>query len=364
MDMFARAPASTFEEPKDALITNQKKRILNAKPDVPDIRDRFYDPSLLDLKITLSPPPIEEIAIHDQGEEGACTGFALAAAINLFIRRRGATDQAGNPAQVSPRMLYEMAKLHDEWPGENYDGSSIRGVVKGFFNNGVCSLDKAPYDAREKSWTLSVEQAKDARRAGLGAYYRLKPEIIDYHAALNETGVIIASARVHRGWTNPSKGVIKKSNQHEGGHAFAIVGYNAEGFLVQNSWGEDWGGFEKRPGIAQWRYEDWAENIIDAWVLRLSVPTPQAFNLTHTPIRQDSPSTAAPANLPEPRRMDVIGHVIHLDDGHLVTKGRYGTPLASIEKTAEFLADDAGADDRKYDHILFYAHGGLNSETA
>ena len=35
-----------------------------------------------------------------------------------------------------------------------------------------------------------------------------------------------------------------------GGHAFAIVGYNEVGFLVQNSWGPEWGkgGFATLPG--------------------------------------------------------------------------------------------------------------------
>jgi len=338
-------------------------RILNVHADLPDLRDRMYEPSLIKLKQRLD-PLAETPAILDQGTEGACTGFALAAVVNLLNASRNMNGDADLPVQVSPRMLYEMARLHDEWPGEDYDGSSIRGVVKGFFHNGVCSLEMAPYDPGEENWTLTVEQAKDARKVGLGAYYRLRPEMIDYHAALNEVGAIIVSANVHRGWMNPPRGRIRKSSIHEGGHAFAIVGYDRNGFLVQNSWGTDWGGFSGWPGIAHWSYEDWAENVIDAWVLRLSVPTPDAFRLTHMPRAVEAAEMAQAPLRPLPRRHEIIGHFIHLDDGKLVDKGRYGTDLATIGKTADFLRRRANEGENGYRHLLLYAHGGLNSASS
>jgi hypothetical protein len=83
-----------------------KKRILNARKDTPDIRDRMYEPALIQLQ-----PEIDNRSgtdILDQGEEGACTGFGLAAVINLLnVKKRDLQFKA------SPRMLYEMAKKHD-----------------------------------------------------------------------------------------------------------------------------------------------------------------------------------------------------------------------------------------------------------
>ncbi|MBK8457391.1 MAG: C1 family peptidase [Phyllobacteriaceae bacterium] len=311
------------------------RRILNARPDIPDIRDRIYEPALLDLDVTVMPPPEADSPILDQGREGACTGFALAAALNLVKRRRNRRlPKPLPPPAVSARMLYEMAKQHDEWPGENYDGSSVRGVIKGFFHNGVCDETLAPWNPGQKNWSLTVEQAKNARITGLGAYYRLRREILDYHAALNEVGVIVASAQVHRGWIDPGKGFIRKSNQHEGGHAFVIVGYDAEGFLVQNSWGRNWGSFNGRPGIAHWSYSDWAENTRDAWVLRLGVPTPEAFDLTHLVERKTSAGATTAVELREPRRQDIVGHFVHLDDGKLVETGRYATRWIRCAKQA------------------------------
>ncbi len=341
------------------------KRILNVQPDVTDLRDRVYEPALLDLALKMDPPKSDLSPIRDQGQEGACTGFALASAITLMNRIRHARiDPSIEVPMSSPRMLYEMAKINDEWPGEDYEGSSIRGALKGFYNNGSCSEEVAPYKPGQKNWFLKVEHAKDARKVGLGAYYRLRPEIIDYHAALNEAGVIYVSARVHRGWQNPSKGDIKPSHLTEGGHAFIIVGYDQQGFLIQNSWGPDWGNFNDHPGIARWRYEDWAATVMDAWVLRLSVPTPDAFDLTVTEPTPETESLFGVENVRAPRQEDIIGHVIHLDDGKLVETGKYPTPATTIKETADFLADETATADRGYEHLMFYAHGGLNNSAA
>ncbi len=82
--------------------------------------------------------------------------------------------------------------------------------------------------------------ARDARSNTIGAYYQLHENIVDMHATMNEAGVIYCSAKVHFGWQRAEvkNGIIKESDNMIGGHAFAIVGYDADGFLVQNSWGK------------------------------------------------------------------------------------------------------------------------------
>ncbi len=331
-------------------------RDLNVIPDAPDLRDRMYEPALIDVKVKLDPPP--GIVVRDQGEQGACTGFGLAAVIDHLNDVRRAAGAEDLPAFVSSRMLYEMAKLHDEWTGTDYDGSSIRGALKGFFNNGVCSEDSARYVDGQSNWQLSIAQAKEARSIGLGAYYRLRPNLIDYHVALNEVGAIYCSARVHSGWRNPPDGKIGKSETHFGGHAFAIVGYDRDGFIIQNSWGKAWGGFKGQSGIAHWTYQDWAANVMDAWVLRLSVPAPDAFDIISSPMSNFG--IAEQQKSPRPRRGEIVGHFANIDDAELVETGVYASPSDSLIETVGYLAGSASLPNRKYDHILFYAHGGLN----
>ena len=112
---------------------------LDARPDTLDFRDRMYEAALVEV----SPRrPLElfckvGVPVLDQGTEGACTGFGLATVVNFLLRMPAILDQT----RVSPRMLYEMAKRYDEWPGEKYEGSSARGAMKGWRANwrAICS---------------------------------------------------------------------------------------------------------------------------------------------------------------------------------------------------------------------------------
>lgn len=318
---------------------------LIVKEDAPDLRDRFYAPTLAPLQTTLHPPG--NLYIQNQGDEGACTGFGLAATINLLYRQRDTEDR------VSPRMLYAMAKRYDSWVGADYEGSTCRGALKGWRNSGVCSEELAPYKEHDNSFEISREISQDARQRTLGAYFRLRPVVSDFHAALNEAGVVFASAKVHKGWYKPvndkeGEAVIQPDDKFEGGHAFAIVGYSDKGFWVQNSWGEKWGD----RGLAVWTYADWIENVMDAWVVQLALPTPSIFDYRAT---TRIPAQGHNASLGTPPRISIENHFIHLDDGEYRDKGRYWTNKAHIK----VVQDSIEASNSK--HLVLYAHGGLNS---
>lgn len=316
---------------------------LTAIADVPDFRDWIYQPALVQLAKAIERPA--RLHIMDQGSESSCTGFALAAVVNL---QRAESRQR---AAVSPRMLYEMARRHDEWRGFRYEGSSCRGAIKGWYNMGVC-LDRTwPYKDG-KPGNLTVKAAKEARGITLGAYYRLGTRISDFHAALNETGVIFCSADVHTGWDKVSKktGVIPLHDEAEGRHAFAIVGYNSKGFWIQNSWGKNWG----QNGTALWLYEDWQQHLVDGWVLRLALPTPQVWHLPHEG-GSDAGRTEGLFNK-TPTRAEIAGHFVHIDDGRFHDAGPYWSNLEDVQQTAKLVASSD-----KYDHLLLYAHGGLNN---
>ena len=195
--------------------------------------------------------------------EGACTGFGLAAVINyLFFHqakvREAAGQKAGEIMRVSPWMLYSLARRYDEWPGEDYEGSSCRGAMKGWFHHGVCreGLWPVPHgtsprqvatqDTREE---ISAETAvepwqTDAAERPLGVYYRISVDSIsDMQSAIAEVGAIYISADVHAGWSavrrvNRCRRLPGRPKRGDtGGHALALVGYDETGFIVQNSWG-------------------------------------------------------------------------------------------------------------------------------
>ncbi len=336
----------------DAVRKNTAERsidghVLDVFADVADFRDFVYEPPLVRIRDALSPR--HKLKILDQQREGACTGFALAAVINLLNSTRG------KRYRVSPRMLYEMSRHHDEWPGNDYSGSSCRGAIKGWYAMGVCRDADWPYVEGEPG-ALTVARAKGARETRIGAYYRLRHRLADFHAALGEAGAIFVSANVHDGWgaaaVRAADGVIvhRRQTPQAAGHAFALVGYDERGFIVQNSWGEDWG----RQGTAIWTYEDWFENVRDAWAFRLSLSAKGVWQVsTREKPRGDAGEAAA---APTPLRGEIAGHFVHIDDGEFHAHGRYWSDANDVEETARLLADSAD-----YDHLVLYAHGGLNS---
>jgi hypothetical protein len=183
-------------------------------------------------------------------------------------------------------MLYHMTRFYDEWPGEDYAGSSCRGAMKGWHRHGICTDEIWPY--RDPNKTIRYIEptegwADDAARRPLGAYYRIeKDSIVAMQSAMRETGAVFVSANIHEGWytgLTDTLSVIPRSEVITGGHAFALVGYLPEGFLVQNSWGDSWG----RRGFAVLGYEDWVTNGHDAWVSVMGAPMrvtspPQSFS--------------------------------------------------------------------------------------
>lgn len=325
------------------------------RKDSVDFRDRIYQPALVPLAVNRIPEP-GLLNIRNQGMEGACTGFGLAAVVD-FLGTERATREGGAFKPVSARMLYEMAKLHDRWPGEEYEGSSIRGAMKGWHKNGVCPEAEWKYSP-DKPGYLNVKRRTAALDVPLGAYYRVMPKRSDLHAALNEVPAILASAATHPGWSAPKDGVIphKAKGAQPGGHAFAIIGYTERGFIIQNSWGRGWGGvtLEEREldGVAIWTYEDFEENLWDAWVARMALPVKSLSALAGG--RFESVQGGTKKVEKGPPRHEIASHYVHIDDGRFDPKGDY--PSRPEEVAALVKQACAGG----ADHIVLYAHGGLN----
>src|SRR5712671_2383608 len=105
-------------------------RTLDARPDTLDFRDRMFEPTLIEVPVRRSLQDYRKggVPILDQGREGACTGFGLATVVHYLLRTRKIVPDT---SEVSPRMIYNMARRYDEWPGEGYEGSSARGAMKG-----------------------------------------------------------------------------------------------------------------------------------------------------------------------------------------------------------------------------------------
>lgn len=335
-------------------------RKLDALPDRLDLRDWLYRPSLAPLPRRLVHcDRVPEIL--DQGREGACTGFALAALIQYHLGPKAGRNR------VSSRMIYELARCYDEWPGEDYEGSSARGAMKGWVAHGVAARTTWPDDRHGKAhFTPAV--AEEARRIPGGAYYRVRHrDVRDMHAALADGGILYVTLMVHAGWKRPTgRGrrvdrsltlpLIERRGAATDGHAVALVGYTEEGFIVQNSWGEGWG----EGGFALLPYEDYLLHATDVWVAQAGVPI--TIDLWSTDRSAADTTAGLQRAAPSIPLADIRPYIVDAGtNGLLSGAGAYWTTEADIERLFAESIPQASKEWKKQ-RVLLYLHGGLNSE--
>ncbi len=370
-----------------------KNIVLDARPDRLDLRDREYRPPLQSLPAEWPSKQFIEIVlpfyakskmILDQGKEGACTGYGLAAVINYLLWRETVDFDSIEDIYieniekivVSPRMLYNLARIYDEWDGEDYEGSSCRGAMKGWHRHGVCKKTSWEYSLNEEEYPKK-NWSQEAVQNPLGAYYRInKDSVSDMQAAIKEVGAIYCSAVIHTGWwikEQKKLSIIECSLESIGGHAFAIVGYNGDGFIVQNSWGEKWG----HQGFAVMKYKDWIKNGSDAWVAVRGAPmhkgaSPHTFSNSSLGAVFDDFEKEISAFKRGIKNRDVEPWSEEEAYQHSLVIGNDGRPkltmiqAQSADRSAHIICYDniekwlkESPDNKK---IVIYGHGGLNSE--
>jgi hypothetical protein len=314
--------------------------------------------------------PTRRLPILDQGDTSACTGFALASVVNFLLREH--RDPKSRP--ISPFMLYSMARRYDEFPGATADtGSSLRGAMKGWYRHGAClfdlwkTLDMPPPVARPaRDWWL------DAAQRPLGAYYRVDTRsVTDMHVALNDVGILYASVVCHAGWLTFGGGTARKYwtiprekvQPADGGHAFVIIGYTPEGFIIQNSWGTDWG----TGGRAILTYPDWTENAMDCWVAQLGVATEQHLEIARSPslrVDRGRVQIAADVNL---RNRELSPFILNMENnGRLSASGSFRTQKTDVQALVSFHVGEArktwNLKTAEPTDVAIYADGGLTDE--
>ncbi len=408
-------------------MAERSQRVLDARPDRLDLRDLPYRPPLRSLPPRFPteahlqqflPGYVAANLILDQGKQGACTGFGLACVANyLFWVRHAQEPGAAAFERVSPRMFYELAKRYDEWPGTDYEGSSCRGALKGWHKHGVCADALWPYPlsrgGKPKFVSPQPQWSADAAQRPLGVYYRIdRHSIVDIQAAIADIGAVYVSGLAHDGWealTRSAKAALPAPATHDalpeigpivdrksrGGHAFALVGYNERGFIVQNSWGVVWGA----AGFGVLPYDDWIVNATDAWAVALGVPAfvrssggkpPRAIVSSAwrmgsgTSLTSLDPATRQPNNPPEDpwpfdhpfnfadyepwRTSEAYGHTLVTGNEGVLMPTEFTLDPSQPEALARQIVRSApqmwlaAQPAAQVLRLAIYAHGGLNSE--
>lgn len=144
----------------------------------------------------------------DQGNLPQCVGYSLA----HWLENSPMTHKS-TPPVVQPSLIYTQAQLVDEWPGVDYDGTSVRAGAKVLQGMGYIS---------EYRWAFDLATMIDA---------------------VLTKGPVVVGSNWYESMFNPIDGTIKISGNVAGGHAYLINGVStvSKKFRIKNSWGQWWG---------------------------------------------------------------------------------------------------------------------------
>lgn len=188
-----------------------------------DSRSRKYAvqiPSKLVLRTTMHSIMIP---VLDQGEVGACTGFATLACVgsNPFYSKIPSTNNFKPNFDVQRDQnlaleIYRRATIIDEFPG---------------------------FYPEEDTGSSGLAVAKVAKSVSLISSYKHAFGFEAAMTALMKTPIIVG-VNWYEGFDYPnSKGFVKVAGRPRGGHEFCLFGLDATKKIVyaRNSWGKGWG---------------------------------------------------------------------------------------------------------------------------
>lgn len=201
----------------------------------PDARDKNFPMSAL-VRAAVVPKTktwATFVKPLDQGPYPHCvayawTQFLLAAPMPHSVN--ALTTGAGGVSGFTGA-LYHDAQQVDEWPGDGYDGTSVRAGAK--------VLVKRQNLATGYVWAHSAAQARDF--------------------VCSVGPVVFGTWWYERMFAPTEDGTLLAEGDAVGGHAYLIIGYSVarDAFRVLNSWGSTWG----QKGRAWLRFAD-AERLI------------------------------------------------------------------------------------------------------
>lgn len=144
----------------------------------------------------------------DQGQEGACVGFAWT---HELIAR---PVKFGSATEDYARDIYHQAQDVDEWPGHDYEGTSV------------------------------LAGAKVTESLGHICMYHWAFDLSDLILSVGYKGPAVLGINWYEGMFDTDKdGFIHVSGEIAGGHAILChrVNVKLKEFTLWNSWGKTWG---------------------------------------------------------------------------------------------------------------------------
>jgi len=178
--------------------------------------------------------------IKDQGSVGSCVAHSLAEVIEMF-----------NHHQETDNTLMSTGTIYGNREGSDHKGEGmiIRDAIKAVFNYGTAKHESFPYNIEVPQAITQFEEVKaelssEAYQNKISSYYDISSDDA-IKAALTKGDAVIFSIKWYRDAVLMADTNVlytsKNKKYFSGYHCMVIYGWNEHGWLVQNSWGEEWG---------------------------------------------------------------------------------------------------------------------------
>lgn len=176
------------------------------------------------------------VTIKDQGSVGSCVAHALSSIVEYHNKRQEGTN-----------IIFSTDFIYGYRPKGYYigEGMYLREALKTITKCGdvpeFILKGNHEYDEAMKIVEQNLEELKDkAYIHRISSYVKLNT-VDEIKTALMKYGYVALAICWHKRVKIIDGIYTPQSNETSGGHALVIYGWNEKGWLVQNSWGEDWG---------------------------------------------------------------------------------------------------------------------------
>lgn len=227
-----------------------QQRILNCVKSTRTDTDWTFERALgLGLSDSKAPPSLDLRenwwVIKEQGETGACVGYAVAGLLKWHFVKNGLIEKE---QELSARFIWMANKEMDEltkFPTTFLEkaGTQTKLALQIAQKFG-CVLEEllpmeGPLSALDTATFYSI-----AAKLRVKSYHALGTNFNYWRRWLTNSGPLLARVNVDNKWLDlDSKGVLNHhvSTDDNIGHAICIVGYTPKYFIIRNSWGTGWG---------------------------------------------------------------------------------------------------------------------------
>jgi len=181
---------------------------------------------------------------HDQGATGSCVGQSTIKALEIKRIMKHGHEKHTDLSVLN--LYYNARDRMTPSQVKKDEGTYISLACDVLRDIGVCRDELHPFKVRDVTKKPTLLAARESRLNRITSHFKIKSQgkelLEDMIFNLKAGNPIIFGTQVGDQWFGYRGGkTIGVENKPKGGHAMVVVGYVDGIFIVENSWGTQWG---------------------------------------------------------------------------------------------------------------------------